>query len=241
MKFAHNRRWFGGRIHSTKLVFALVLGTFLGTFQTVLGAEGVDILPRDRWGAQPAIERRTPTITVVESGRKRVAAENVMPRREKARYLTVHHTGRLASSRPLQQNLASFQRQMFDYHIDYGPGRSKRIYLGDIPYHYFIDKEGRIGEGRELKYAAYSNTVYETPIEQHITVVLDGNFQIVWPTKAQIASLTDLLTHLAREHSIPTSRILVHSDLAQTLCPGQNLVQQIPAVKAALVERGIAP
>jgi hypothetical protein len=142
MKFAHNRRWFGGRIHSTKLVFALVLGTFLGTFQTVLGAEGVDILPRDRWGAQPAIERRTPTITVVESGRKRVAAENVMPRREKARYLTVHHTGRLASSRPLQQNLASFQRQMFDYHIDYGPGRSKRIYLGDIPYHYFIDKEG---------------------------------------------------------------------------------------------------
>ncbi len=196
-----------------------------------------DIVSREDWGAKPPIEKRVPALKNRAKGKRRVSAENVMPIRGDAKYLTVHHTARRASKRMLQRNLSSFQSQMFGYTIDYGNGTTKKIYLGDIPYHYFIDGAGRIAQGRQLKYAAYSNTVYKTPIEQHITVVLDGNFERSKPAASQVEALTALLAHLAKTHDIDPENIGTHRDVAQTLCPGKNLAAQMDTIRAEVRAR----
>lgn len=200
---------------------------------------GPSILSRASWGAEPAIEHRQPLIKEVKQGRNLVAAENFLTERKQAIYLTVHHTARKASKDTLAKNLRDFQKQMFGYTINYGHGRSKRVYLGDIPYHYFIDRNGEIGEGRELKFAAYSNTVYKTPIENHITVVLDGNFDNGRPTENQIASLINLLEYLSNMHNIRLENIKVHSDVAPTSCPGKHLRSRMTDIYQELADRGI--
>lgn len=227
------------KLHYNKHLSAvfMFMATTLG-FPTTSQAEP-SILSRASWGAQPAIEHRQPLITEVNRGRNLVAAENSLTERKQAIYLTVHHTARKASQETLAKNLKDFQKQMFDYTINYGHGRSKRVYLGDIPYHYFIDRNGEIGEGRELKFAAYSNTVYKTPIENHITVVLDGNFESSQPTENQIASLTNILEYLSNTHNIRLENIKVHSDVAQTNCPGKNLRSRMADIYKELAKRGI--
>ncbi|MGZ5030110.1 MAG: peptidoglycan recognition protein family protein [Methylobacter sp.] len=215
----------------------IFIATTLG-FPTTSPA-GPSIVSRASWGAQPAIEHRHPLIKEVNQGHHLVAAENSLTERKQAIYLTVHHTARKASKDTLATNLKDFQKQMFGYTINYGNGRSKRIYLGDIPYHYFIDRNGEIGEGRELKFAAYSNTLYKTPIENHITVVLDGNFESSRPTKNQIASLTNLLEYLSNRHNIKLENIKVHIDVAPTNCPGNNLRSRMADIYQELANRGI--
>lgn len=197
------------------------------------------ILLRTEWKAKPAIENRTPQIKEVKTGKHLVAAENSMPKRKTAIYLTVHHTGRSASKSELPDNLKNFQELMFGYTINYGNGIKKEIHLGDIPYHYFIDRKGNIGEGRELKFAAYSNTIYETPIENHITVVLDGDFNEDKPSSNQIDSLTNLLEHLAVKYNISRSNIKVHSDVAETECPGKKLKAKMADIDKNLASRGV--
>jgi hypothetical protein len=198
---------------------------------TVAGAE-IDVLGRDSWGAQPARVDRVPPIENVTSGKRRVSAENQMPAIGKVRYLTVHHTARSPSTRDLADNLRRFQKQMFSYDIDYGNGTRKKVMLGDLPYHFFIDGAGRIGEGRETRFAPYSNTQYATPIQQHVTVVLDGNFERTPPSTAQIDALVAVLTHLARVYDVPVENIQGHKHVAQTLCPGKHLDALLPEVRA---------
>lgn len=197
------------------------------------------ILSREDWKAMPAKSKLVPPRHIVTTGKNRIVAENIMPLREKAEYITIHHVMRPAKKIALSENLKDFQKQMFAYSIRYESGVVKKIYLGDIPYHYFIDFDGNIGEGRELKYAAYSNTVYMLPIENHITIVLDGNFEKDEPTKGQIDSLTNMLEYLAKTHKIPLTNIRVHKEVANTSCPGANLSNLIPSIKIKLSKRGI--
>lgn len=220
-----------------KNILALLAVTLL--LPSEILAQQLDIVSRESWRAEPPIDQREPQIKTVKTGKHRVVAENQIPKRGEIKYLTIHHTARKASKLNLEKNLKAFQQQMFSYIIDYGNGVSKRIYLGDIPYHYFIDSEGKIGEGRELKYAAYSNTNYSTPIENHVTIVLDGNFEKDNPTDAQIFALTNLLKKLMQEHSVSLSNIKVHSDVADTKCPGKNLKTKLSEIKIELTKRGV--
>ena len=57
----------------------------------------------------------------------------------------------------------------------------------DVPYHYYIAVDGRIAEGRELKYVGDTNTEYDPT--GHALVVVEGSFNTEEPTKAQIDSL----------------------------------------------------
>ena len=132
------------------------------------------IISRTEWKAKPAIAKRSPPIQTGMIDGVTVVSENAMPPREAAFYLTFHHDVVPAKpNKPTVEKMRTFQRNMQD---GYWIGTTKHIYLGDTPYHFYVSSTGDIAEGRELKYAAYSNTVYKTPIEQHITIVLEGNF-----------------------------------------------------------------
>ena len=62
----------------------------------------------------------------------------------------------------------------------------QHIFLGDVPYHYYISAQGEVAQGRELKFTAFSNTIYKTPVATHITMVLEGNFENEAPTQQQL-------------------------------------------------------
>jgi N-acetyl-anhydromuramyl-L-alanine amidase AmpD len=58
--------------------------------------------------------------------------------------------------------------------------------------------------------------------ERGIGVCLVGNFNKTAPTKKQLASLKRLMEWLKAETGIPEERVLKHSDIKTTACPGKK-------------------
>jgi len=217
---------------------AVLAAGALATMVVLLAPTVADtpVIARKQWKAHAAIEQRVPPIKQGKFADRTVVAENRLPARKSAVYLTVHHTGS-----PARPNVATEQKVLSLQKLVQGGYwiAKKQIFLGDIPYHFYISTQGQVAEGRELKFAAYSNTVYATPIEQHITVVLEGNFEEQMPNAAQLAALTDLLYALARAHHVSLKNIGYHRKVAQTTCPGKHMIAQMPMILEALRKRGL--
>ncbi|MBI9051659.1 MAG: N-acetylmuramoyl-L-alanine amidase [Anaerolineaceae bacterium] len=101
----------------------------------------------------------------------------------------------------------------------------------DIAYHFVIDAEGNVYEGRDI-YARGAHTGgYNTG---SVGVVLLGNFEVINPTQAQIDALTQLLIVLKQEYQV--THLAGHRDFQPnvTVCPGVNLANQLPEIAAML-------
>ena len=135
--------------------------------------------------------------------------------------------------------------------VDHGRATTKHIFLRDSPYHFFIDAAGHVAEGRALRFAAYSNTTYLTPIEQHITVAVEGDLNKAQPTDAQMGSLVELLALLAKRHAVKLANIGYHQNVVAqrsradgsvqygTDCPGKYLIARFVALRSELQRKGI--
>ncbi len=90
----------------------------------------------------------------------------------------------------------------------------------DLPYHFLIDPQGQIFEGRELQYRPESNTEYN--LEGVINVELWGNFDEQKVTPEALQSTVNLLAWLRDQHGL--SEISTHRAQApgQTRCPGED-------------------
>jgi hypothetical protein len=90
----------------------------------------------------------------------------------------------------------------------------------DIGYHYLIDWEGRVLEGRPVdRMGAH----VENKNTGAIGVVLMGNLSRQRPTEKQLASLRALLKWLMYTYEIPADRITGHYQNKKTTCPGTFL------------------
>ncbi|GAB5409848.1 MAG: hypothetical protein BalsKO_22130 [Balneolaceae bacterium] len=126
-------------------------------------------------------------------------------------YITIHHGGELYDEdKDTYQYLKNLQSW----------SRSARKWM-DVPYHYIIDRKGKIFEGRPLDYKGDTNTSYDPT--GHALIVLLGNFEEQEVLDEQIVSLKTVTTYLANQESVPTEKIKTHKDYAETLCPGKNL------------------
>lgn len=113
---------------------------------------------------------------------------------------------------------------------------------GDIGYHYLIDEEGQIYEGKAGgKYVvgghAYCNNV------NTIGVALLGNFEVEKPSQDQMKALQWLLSDLGDTYNIDlddnasfhgelfSSPILGHGDVLSTACPGFYVRQTLSQVR----------
>lgn len=141
--------------------------------------------------------------------------------------ITIHHTGVAQSpARSLEDKLRGLQAfsQREDKLAD---GRTKPAWP-DIPYHYYISVDGRIGEGRRYRYVGDTNTTYDPT--GHLLIVVEGNFETELPKPEQIASLEKLVNWALWNWRLERKTIFGHGDFASTDCPGKNLVPFVRAL-----------
>jgi hypothetical protein len=106
--------------------------------------------------------------------------------------------------------------------------------FADIAYHFLIDSEGNIYEGREINIRGAHVQGFNTG---SVGVVLLGNFNDEEPTKAQLNSLRNLVDYLRYTYEI---RYLAgHKDYPDqspdgTECPGDNLYPLLPDLARSL-------
>jgi hypothetical protein len=160
---------------------------------------------------------RPPIVSRTEWGAARPVGD---AKKHKIALITIHHT---ATNQRADVPVGTKMRalQAFSQREDkLASGKTKPAWF-DIPYHFYIAADGRIAEGRSLKYAGDTNTEYDPA--GHALVVLEGSFDKVQPTPAQIASLKLLVAWLARKYKVAPANIKGHSDYAKTACPGENV------------------
>lgn len=175
---------------------AMVLGMALlsGCTTPSTGVVGPKIVSIEEWGG----------------ARVNMAATNA--RAHVPSRITLHHGGVafLRDRDPMQylRNLQTWSRNTRGW--------------ADIPYHYLIDLDGRVYEGRNVLFAGDTNTEYDP--KGHALIVVLGNFEEVEPYPAQLEAVVSTMTMLARRFNLSADVIAGHKDFsAQTACPGKSL------------------
>lgn len=130
-------------------------------------------------------------------------------------YITIHHGGEIFED---DKDTYTYLKNLQSW------SRSDRKWM-DVPYHYIIDRKGRIFEGRPLEYRGDTNTTYDPT--GHALIVVLGNFEEQEVRTEQIASLKIVTEFLANQESVPSKKIKTHKDYAETLCPGKKLTEYL--------------
>lgn len=151
------------------------------------------------------------------------------------RMITLHHSGSPEPLRPDDdpvQKLRDLQAW----------GQAERNWW-DVPYHFLIDLDGNIYEGRDYRYMGETNTEYNP--RGHFLISVMGNYNLQEPTPVQIDAITDLMAWAVAEFDVPLEGIHGHGDLAQTSCPGDHLREYLDdgtfreGVRGRLQEAGV--
>lgn len=128
------------------------------------------------------------------------------------KFITLHHGGEEFKE---DKDFATYLVNLQNW------SRSEKKWI-DIPYHYLIDFEGKIYEGRDIRYAGDTNTAYDPA--GHALVCLPGNYEIQQPNEKQLRAIIDMFTWLCWKYKLSPDVIKGHKDVAEgTVCPGKNL------------------
>lgn len=125
--------------------------------------------------------------------------------------LTLHHSGSPEPLRPKDDPMEKL-RGLQTW------GAAERNWW-DVPYHFLIDLDGRIYEGRDYRYMGETNTSYNP--SGHLLISVLGNYNRQPATPAQVEAITDLMAWGAAEFGVSPSEIYGHGDFADTSCPGE--------------------
>jgi hypothetical protein len=130
--------------------------------------------------------------------------------------ITIHHEGtRFEKGKNAAEHIKNVQVWGM------GPERS----WTDIPYHFMIDPDGNIYEGRNVFTTGETATSYDP--EGHLLITCLGNFEEQEVSEEQLNSLISLIAHCCKKYQITPETIAAHKDYAETLCPGKNLYKYI--------------
>ncbi len=143
--------------------------------------------------------------------------------------IIVHHSGSPGGS-------AEFFRRV---HVD-------EFEWDDIGYHrvicngvswggYPAPPDGTVQPGRSLEEVGAHCRGYN---RTSIGICLVGDFESQWLTPAQMEALIPLLERLCGQYGIdPASSIHGHGELLDTSCPGANMAQLLPKIRATVARR----
>lgn len=183
---------------SSALALALSLLPFAAVSASAQSLADVErsIVPVSAWGGTPA--------------------DPALAHRQTITHITLHHQGETYKpGTDPQKYLRNLQTW----------SRNTKHWL-DIPYHYIIDLDGKIFEGRKIDYAGDTNTEYDPTGHALIEVV--GNFEEVEPNQQQLDAVVRLMALLAKKYDVGLDHIASHRDFSkQTVCPGANLYRYV--------------
>ena len=128
-------------------------------------------------------------------------------------HVTLHHTGDAKILEPTDDPVLKL-RGLQSW------GASDRNWW-DLPYHFLMDLEGDIYEGRDYHFMGETNTAYDPG--GHFLISIIGNYERQEPTQAQLDAIADLMAWALQEFNLPLDRIGGHYNYATTGCPGKNL------------------
>jgi hypothetical protein len=138
----------------------------------------------------------------------------VAPRRWK--YIVVHHS---ATAEGSVESIDAAHRQRKD--------AAGKPWLG-IGYHFVIGNGRGMADGlveptfrwrEQLQGAHAGSRLYN---EEGIGICVIGDFSDSAPTPRQIAATRQLISHLSQRYQISADRVLKHSDLQASECPGDR-------------------
>lgn len=129
------------------------------------------------------------------------------------RRITVHHDGLPPTTLRTNAQVAARIEVIRSSHVS---GRG----WADIGYHYLIDPQGRVWEGRSIR---YQGAHVKDQNENNMGVLVLGNFEMQSPSPAALSSLDRFVADQMRRYGVPMSRVRTHQELAPTECPGRNL------------------
>jgi hypothetical protein len=178
------------------LALSLLLFASTSAWSQTLADVERSIVPVSDWGGTPADASQAHRHTIT--------------------HITLHHQGEPfkpgTDPRQYLRNLQTWSR-------------NTKHWL-DIPYHYIIDLDGNIYEGRKIDYAGDTNTEYDP--NGHALIEVVGNFEEVEPNPQQLDAVVRLMAMLANKYAVPLDHIASHRDFsAQTVCPGANLYRYV--------------
>jgi hypothetical protein len=131
--------------------------------------------------------------------------------------ITIHHEGTIFEAhQDAPKHIKNVQT--------WGMGKDRN--WADIPYHFLIDPNGNIYEGRNAYTAGETNTEYDP--SGHLLITCMGNFEEQEVSAAQLNALINLTALACKKYQISPETIASHRDHSkQTVCPGKNLYQYI--------------
>jgi N-acetylmuramoyl-L-alanine amidase len=127
--------------------------------------------------------------------------------------ITLHHSGSPQPLGPEDDPIAKLRGLQ-------AWGRAEKNWW-DVPYHFLIDLDGNVYQGRDVRYMGETNTEYDP--RGHLLISVIGNYSLQEPTPAQIAAITRVMAWGAERFDVPLNRIYGHGDHAETSCPGTHL------------------
>ncbi|GJQ28117.1 MAG: hypothetical protein HBSAPP03_00010 [Phycisphaerae bacterium] len=175
------------------------------------GALPPGVIPRAAWNSQGMVTGR-------------LTANGQNGRMGAITRITIHHDA-LDSSSIRSQSDAAYRLNA----IRNGQMTRKPEPFADIGYHYIIDPQGRIWEGRSI---AYQGAHVRGQNENNLGIMLMGHFDQQRPTSSAIESLDAFVASQMARYGIPLSRVKTHQELASTECPGRNLQRYMAQSRA---------
>jgi N-acetylmuramoyl-L-alanine amidase-like protein len=146
--------------------------------------------------------------------------------------IVFHHTSWLPSVKgqtlPTIPRTPSDERTWQEYHGERGFGAFYWGRIYHLGYHYMILPDGTLKRGRP----EHCIGAHTKGFNNYLGIVLVGDFSsrdnpdgskgLPQPTSQQLRTLVSLCRQLQARYHFPVSRIVRHSDLERTLCPGDR-------------------
>ena len=127
--------------------------------------------------------------------------------------ITIHHEGTIFD--PAKESAGVHIKKVQTW----GMGKDRNWV--DIPYHFIIDFDGNVFEGRNVFTVGETATEYDPT--GHLLITCLGNFEEQNVPKEQYEALVSLIAHCCIKYQIAPETMSGHKDFAKTDCPGKNL------------------
>jgi hypothetical protein len=142
--------------------------------------------------------------------------------------ITVHHDGMDPVTLRGRSDVTARLELIRRAHVSPHPTQDNKPWA-DIGYHYIIDPQGRIWEGRPIQ---YQGAHVRNSNEHNLGVMVLGNFDEQRPTPEALTSLDGFVADRMRAYRVPVSRVYTHQEINPTACPGRNLQSYMLATRS---------